>query len=58
MTCETSNNIIEHFPEFRKPITGGNGNIQNVIDYHSSRYACYLIVPNEILKKSVSFGQT
>lgn len=34
IACETSNNIISnHFPMFRKPITGGKGNIQNVIDY-------------------------
>ena len=47
IACETSNNmVIEHFPEFRKPIVGGNGNVQNVIDYYLSRYACYLIVQN------------
>ena len=60
IACETSdNNIFEHFPEFRKPIVGGNGNIQNVIDYHLSRYACYLIVQNANPKKeSVALGQT
>lgn len=42
IACETSNNkASEHFPEFRKPITGGNGNVQNVLDYQLSRYACY-----------------
>ena len=60
IACETSNNnILDHFPEFRKPIVGGNGNIQNVIDYHLSRYACYLIVQNaNPRKKSVALGQT
>lgn len=60
IACETSNNnAFEHFPEFRKPIVGGNGNIQNVIDYHLSRYACYLIVQNaNPRKKSVALGQT
>ena len=60
IACETSNNnVFEHFPEFRKPIVGGNGNIQNVIDYHLSRYACYLIVQNaNPRKKSVALGQT
>lgn len=60
IACETSNNnVIDHFPEFRKPIVGGNGNIQNVIDYHLSRYACYLIVQNaNPRKKSVALGQT
>ena len=60
IACEGSKNIvIEHFPEVRKPIVGGNGNIQNVIDYHLSRYACYLIVQNaNPKKKSVALGQT
>jgi DNA-damage-inducible protein D len=60
IACETSNNnVIEHFPEFRKPIIGGKGNVQNVIDYHLSRYACYLIVQNSNpRKKSVALGQT
>ena len=60
IACETSNNmVIEHFPEFRKPIVGGNGNVQNVIDYYLSRYACYLVVQNaNPRKKSVALGQT
>ena len=60
IACETSNNNVNnHFPEFRKPIVGGNGNVQNVIDYHLSRYACYLIVQNaNPRKKSVALGQT
>ena len=60
IACETSNNsVLDQFPEFRKPIVGGKGNIQNVIDYHLSRYACYLIVQNaNPRKKSVAFGQT
>ena len=60
IACETSNNNInDHFPEFRKPIVGGKGNIQNVIDYHLSRYACYLVVQNaNPRKKSVALGQT
>ena len=60
IACETSNNnVLDHFPEFRKPIVGGKGNIQNVIDYHLSRYACYLVVQNaNPRKKSVALGQT
>lgn len=60
IACETSNNNVnDHFPEFRKPIVGGKGNIQNVVDYHLSRYACYLIVQNaNPRKKSVALGQT
>lgn len=57
--CETSNNVLEHFPEFRKVIITGHGNIQNVIDYRLSKYACYLIVQNtNPRKKSVALGQT
>ena len=60
IACETSNNkASDHFPEFRKPIVGGKGNVQNVIDYHLSRYACYLIVQNaNPKKKAVALGQT
>lgn len=60
IACEASkNNVLYHFPEFRKPIVGGNGNIQNVIDYKLSRYACYLIVQNGNPKKEViALGQT
>ena len=59
-SCETSNNnVLQHFPEVRKPIIGGNGNIQNVIDYKLSRYACYLIVQNSDPRKEVvALGQT
>ncbi len=59
-SCETSNNrVLDQFPEVRKPIVGGKGNIQNVIDYRLSRYACYLIVQNaDPRKKIVSLGQT
>ena len=60
IACNASNNnVLEQFPEFRKPIKGGNGNVQNVIDYKLSRYACYLIVQNaNPNKKSVALGQT
>ena len=54
VACEVSNNkAFEHFPEVRKPIKGGNGNIQKIIDYKLSRYACYLIVQNGNPNKEV-----
>lgn len=54
IACKTSNkNDLEHFLEVRKPIIGGNGNIQNVIDYRLCRYACYLIVQNSNTYKSL-----
>ena len=54
ISCEESNcNINEHFPKVRKPIIGGNGNIQKVVNYNLTRYACYLIVQNADPKKRV-----
>ena len=45
--CENTGNIVEdHFPTAEKPIKGGKGAIQNVIDYSLSRFACYLIAQN------------
>lgn len=60
IACKLSNNnTFEQFVEFNKPIVGGNGNIQNVVDYKLSRYACYLIVQNGDPKKEViALGQT
>lgn len=60
IACKASNYIVlEQFPDFRKPIKGGNGNIQCVIDYHLNRYACYLIVQNANSKmKSVALERT
>ena len=56
---ESGYNINDHFPEVRKPIIGGKGNIQNVVDFNLSRYACYLIVQNaDPRKKVISLGQT
>ena len=52
--CELSLNSIDNqFPEVRKLIVGGKGNVQNVIDYHLTRYACYLIAQNGDSRKSV-----
>ncbi len=60
IACEKSNkDIHEQFPEVRKPIKGGNGNIQNVVDYKLSRYACYLIAQNgDNRKKVIALAQT
>ena len=54
VACENSNiDVKNQFPDVRKPIIGGKGNIQNVVDYHLSRYACYLIAQNGDSRKSV-----
>ncbi|MBQ8131696.1 MAG: DNA damage-inducible protein D, partial [Bacilli bacterium] len=60
IACEKSGKIKEEeFPEFRKPIVGGNGNVQKLVDYYLTRYACYLIMQNANPKKKVvALGQT
>jgi len=60
IACETSkNDLYDHFPEFRKMVDIGSKTKREIIDYHLSRYACYLIVQNaNPKKKSVALGQT
>lgn len=43
---ESGNESKHHFADVRKPIVGGKGSVQNVEDYHLSRFACYLIAQN------------
>jgi DNA-damage-inducible protein D len=46
-SCEQSGNEPDyHFARARKPILGGKGAVQEVHDYHLSRFACYLIAQN------------
>jgi len=46
-SCEQSGNLVgDHFTASGKPIKGGKGAIQNVTDYHLSRFACYLVAQN------------
>ena len=60
VACKNSGyDDLEEFPEAKKPIVGGNGNIQKVLDYHLSRYACYLIAQNgDSRKKVIALAQT
>ena len=60
IACDASNNNVNDcFPEVRKSIISGKGKESLIIDYHLSRYACYLIVQNaNPKKKSVALGQT
>ncbi len=60
LSCKNSKiNVYDHFPDVRKPIVGGNGNVQNVIDYKLSRYACYLIAQNgDSRKEVIALAQT
>jgi len=47
VSCEKSGNEPgHHFARARKPIIGGKGAVQEVGDYHLSRFACYLIAQN------------
>ena len=51
-SCEQSGNDPDHhFAAPRKAIAGGKGAVQEVPDYHLSRFACYLIAQNGDPKK-------
>lgn len=39
-------NINDWLPEVRKPITTGKGRKDELVDYHLSRYMCYLVAQN------------
>ena len=60
IACNISNNnVAEHFADAGKVLEVGNRAKISVIDYHLSRYACYLIVQNaDPRKKPVALGQT
>lgn len=52
-SCKQSGNKPSyHFADAGKPIEGGKGAVQVVIDYHLSRFACYLIAQNGDPRKS------
>ena len=54
LSCNASSyEISEQFLDIRKPIIGGNENVQYVCDYKLSRYACYLIAQNGDSRKKV-----
>ena len=57
--CENSNNtVLDHFPEVRKIVKAG-ATTKYKLDYHLSRYACYLIAQNgDSRKKKVALAQT
>ena len=45
--------IIDHFTQVGKMVQIGSKTFRNIIDYHLTRYACYLIVQNGDPKKEV-----
>lgn len=59
-SCKASNNAVEnHFSQVGKMVSIGSNATRSQIDYHLSRYACYLIVQNaDPRKKPVALGQT
>ncbi len=55
---EAWNRILDHFPDVRKPIISWKWGTQYVVDYHLSRYACYLIAQNgDPRKQEIAFAQ-
>jgi DNA-damage-inducible protein D len=58
-SCEQSgNDPAHHFARARKPIAGGKGAVQEVTDYHLSRFACYLIAQNgDPRKPEIAYAQ-
>lgn len=57
--CETSGQeVSDHFNAFVKMVTIGSGAQRKQVDYHLSRYACYLVVQNgDPAKRLVALGQ-
>jgi len=53
IACKRSNNsVLDHFPEVRKMVETGDS-IRKIVDYHLSRYACYLISQNGDPRKEI-----
>ena len=59
IACDTSKgNVCDHFVDVHKMVKTGDS-IRKIIDYHLSRYACYLIVQNgDSRKEVIALGQT
>lgn len=55
---QSGNDPLHHFARARKPIMGGKGAVQEVADFHLSRFACYLIAQNgDPRKPEIAFAQ-
>ena len=60
LACDVAGfDIKDHFPGARKMVEIGSETKRKVLDYHLSRYACYLIVQNgDPRKEQIALGQT
>lgn len=60
IACKQSQCLVDdHFPQVGKMVGIGSKTKRIIIDYHLTRYACYLIVQNaDPRKKVVALGQT
>jgi DNA-damage-inducible protein D len=59
VSCEKSgNDPSHHFARARKMIEVGKGGVREVVDYHLSRFACYLIAQNgDPRKPEIAYAQ-
>jgi DNA-damage-inducible protein D len=60
LACKNSGyKVTDHFVEVNKTIPMPKNATKNIVDYHLSRYACYLIVQNGAPRKNIiALGQT
>lgn len=60
LACKNSGfDIADQFAEVSKLVEHGSGAKRSIVDYHLSRYACYLIVQNgDPRKEIIALGQT
>ena len=60
ISCKMSGKeVVDCFPEVRKPIITGKGKKEFILDYKLSRYACYLIAQSgDNRKRAISLAKT
>ena len=60
ISCESAKiPVSDHFREVTKMVELGSKVMREVLDYHLTRYACYLIAQNgDPRKEEIAFAQT
>ena len=60
VACQNSNaQVVDHFTDVNKMVQIGSGAYRKQLDYHLTRYACYLIAQNgDARKKVIALAQT